>query len=335
MKLCKLILAGALLMTASATASAQTVNLRTTIPANSMFFMPLFVADSLGYFADNGIAMETVITNGDGPDVDALISGSVDFTISTPNRLLTAYQQGKPLLAVMSVMDRMGIQCFMNKDVAGQVKLDDAKTPEEKFATLKGQTIAGTRPGAFTYLLAVDYLKRAGLVPQQDAQIIGIGAGPAMIAAVENGQAAMGCFGSPIVESAVARGKAVWFIKNTAGEDSKYNDFLFQMVYVRPEYAQENPEVVRSYVAALLKANQWIAQASTQDLLVEVKKRFEAVPDDTLTEAIENMRGAYSQTGMISQQSFDAAAQFLRDTDMLEGEVPWDAVSDNQYLPAN
>jgi NitT/TauT family transport system substrate-binding protein len=334
MKLRHWAVAAAALLATTTAGFAETA-VRTTIPANSMFYLPLFVAESQGFFAENDLSVETIITNGDGPDVDALISGSVEFTLSTPNRLLTAYQQGKPLLAVMSIMDRMGIQCFMNKDVAEQIGLDQATTPEEKFALLKGQVIAGTRPGAFTYLLAVDYLKRAGLVPQEDAQIIGVGTGPAMIASVENGDSAMGCFGSPIVENAVSRGKSVWFVNNTAGDDAYYNDFLFVLTYVRPDYAEQNPDTVKAFVASLLKANQWIANAADEDLLAEVRARFEGVPDEVLREAMANMRGAYSQTGQITEASVSAAAKFLRDTDMLEGDVPWDAVSDNSYLPAN
>jgi NitT/TauT family transport system substrate-binding protein len=314
-------------------ANAQTVNLRVTIPANSLFFLPLFAAVEQGFFKSEGIEMETVITQGDGPDVDALIAGSAQFTISTPNRLLTAYQQGKPLLAVMAVMDRMGIQCFMNKEASERVGLAEAKTPEQKFAKLKGLTIAGTRPGAFTYLIAVDYLKRAGLEPQKDAKIIGVGAGPAMIAAVENGQVDLGCFGSPIIESAVSRGKSVWFINNTAGEDKSYNEFLFQILYVRPEYAKENPQLVRKVVAALLKGNNWIATAGKEELLAFVKKRFGAIDDVTLAQSIENVRPAFSKDGKITEPAFAAATKFLRDTDMLTGNVPWNAVTDNSYLP--
>lgn len=327
-----MILAG-LLSLLIGSASAQEVKVRTTIPVNSFFFLPLFVANDNGIFKENGLDVEVVVTQGDGPDVDALIAGSVEFTVSTPNRLLTAYQQGRPLLAVMSVMNRMGIACFMNKDVAARINLAKAKTPEEKFALLKGLTIAGTRPGAFTYLIAVDYLKRAKLVPQTDAKIIGVGAGPAMIAAVENGQADMGCFGSPIIETAVKRGKSVWFVNNTRGEDKTYSEFLFQLLYVRPEYAKKNPEVVRKMVASLLRANQWIAKATSAELLPILKKRFGAVDDATLIEALENVRPAFTQDGVITQKSVEAAVAFLNATDMLKGNVPWQAVTDGSFLP--
>ncbi|MGC1780120.1 MAG: ABC transporter substrate-binding protein [Xanthobacteraceae bacterium] len=322
----------AALLTATG-ARADATKVRVAIPVNALFFMPLFVAADEGIFKAHDLDVEIISTNGDGPDIDALIADSVQFAVSTPNRLLTAYQQGKPLLAVMNVVDRMGIACFMNKAVATRVGLEDAKTLVDKFKKLKGLTIAATRPGAFTYLLAVDYLKRAGLIPQKDAKIISVGGGPAMIAAVENDEADMGCFGSPIIELAVKRGKSVWFVNNTRGEDPQYNEFLFELLYVRPDYAKQNPDLVRKMAASLLEANRWIAHATQEQLLAVAKKRFAAVDDATLWTAIENVRPAYSQTGVITENAVQAAVDFLKATDMLSGDIPWTAVSDNSFLP--
>ncbi len=79
--------------------AAQTLKpLRVTIPVIGMNFMPLFVAADKGMFAKEGFEVEIISTSGDGPDVDALIAGSVQFTISTPNRLLTSYEQGSHFL---------------------------------------------------------------------------------------------------------------------------------------------------------------------------------------------------------------------------------------------
>src|SRR5262252_9888611 len=86
----------------AAPGATQTLKpLRVTIPVIGMNFLPLFVAADKGLFAKEGFEVEIISTSGDGPDVDALIAGSVQFTVSTPNRLLTSYEQGKPLLAIM------------------------------------------------------------------------------------------------------------------------------------------------------------------------------------------------------------------------------------------
>ena len=314
-------------------ATAADLPLRTTIPANALFFLPLFVATDLGYFHDAGIAMETVTTQGDGPDIDALIAGSVEFTISTPNRLFTTFQQSKPLLGVMQVMDRMGIQCFMNKGVAERVGLRPTTPLLDRLTKLKGLTIAGTRPGAFTYLLAIDYLKRAHLTPQEDAKVIGIGTAPGMIAAVENGQADVGCFGSPVIETAVSRGKSVAFINNTQGEDGKFKNFLFEMVYVRPDYAEAHADIVRKVLGVLVRATKWMASSSDAEVEKLAAPHFSGLSPEILQESIASVRPAFPANPAITEDGYNAAEAFLRDTDAMTGSVPFTKVVDNKFLP--
>ena len=142
------------LMAAGGDALAQAKplqKLRMTIPVPALVFYPIYVAQDKGFFADEGIEMEVMSTQGDGPDVDALIAGSVQFTASTPNRLLTAYEQGKPLKAVMSMSNKIGIHCFMNKESAEKAGIKEGMSFNEKIKRLKGLTLGGTRPGAMSY----------------------------------------------------------------------------------------------------------------------------------------------------------------------------------------
>lgn len=201
-----------------------------------MSFLPLFVAADEGMFAKEGIEVEIISTSGDGPDVDALISGSVQFTISTPNRLLESYEQGKPLLAIMNIANRNAIDCVIRQSIAEKLGVSESSPFEKKLEALKGLKTAGTRVGAFTYLVLVDYAKRAHLVPQQDLQILSVGAG--MIAALESGAIDVGCNISPTTDLMVARGKAVTLMYNSLGRDPAYDDFLFELLYVRPDYAR-------------------------------------------------------------------------------------------------
>jgi ABC-type nitrate/sulfonate/bicarbonate transport system substrate-binding protein len=73
-----------------------------------MNFLPLFVTADKGLFAKEGMESRSFPRS-----AMALIrrtdSGSVQFTISTPNRLLTSYEQGKPLLAIMNMTNRNAI----------------------------------------------------------------------------------------------------------------------------------------------------------------------------------------------------------------------------------
>ena len=67
--------------------------------------MPLFVAAEKGMFAKVEFEVETISTSATVPTLTP-IAGSVQFTIETPNRRLTSYEQGKPLLAIMNMANQ-------------------------------------------------------------------------------------------------------------------------------------------------------------------------------------------------------------------------------------
>lgn len=314
--------------------SAQSLKpLRVTIPVIGMNFLPLFVAADKGLFAKEGFEVEIISTSGDGPDVDALIAGSVQFTVSTPNRLLTSYEQGKPLLAIMNMANRNAIDCVINKEVAARIAITENTPLEQKLKALKGLKVAGTRPGAFTYLVLVDYAKRAGLVPQQDLQILGVGGGPGMIAALENGQIDVACNTSPTTDLMVKRGKAIMFTHNSIGKDPAYDDFLFELLYVRPDYAKANSDTVRAFSRALLAAIADIRDTPGKDQLPLLRKRFPGVDDEMLVQTFENLKPIFRRDGKVTPESLAKATKFLIDSGAIKTGAPWDAIASYDYLP--
>jgi len=314
--------------------AAQTLKpLRVTIPVVGMNFLPLFVAADNGMFAKEGFEVEIIPTSGDGPDVDALIAGSVQFTISTPNRLLTSFEQGKPLLAIMNMANRNAIDCVMNKKTAAELGITEATPLDQKLKALKHLKVAGTRAGAFTYLVLVDYAKRAGLVPQQDLQILGVGGGPGMIAALENGQVDVACNTSPTTDLMVKRGNAIMFTYNSLGKDPAYDDFLFELLYVRPDYAKANPEVVRAFCRALLAAIAYIRDTPAKDQLPLLRKRFSGIEDDMLVAVLENLKPIFRRDGKVTPESLEKAEKFMLDTGAIKTSAPWKEIATYDYLP--
>jgi sulfonate transport system substrate-binding protein len=307
--------------------------LRVTIPVIGMNFLPLFVAADKGMFAKEGFEVEIISTSGDGPDVDALIAGSVQFTISTPNRLLTSFEQGKPLLAIMNMANRNAIDCVISKDAAAKAGITENTPLEQKLKALKGLKLAGTRPGAFTYLVLVDYAKRAGLIPQQDVQILGVGGGPSMIAALENGAIDVACNTSPTTDLMVKRGKAMMFTYNSLGKDPAYEDFLFELLYVRPDYAKQNPEIVRSFCRALLAAIADIRDRPATDQLPLLQKRFSGVEDEMLIQVLETLKPMFRRDGKVTPASLDKAIKFMLDTGAIKTTAPWDQIATYDFLP--
>jgi ABC-type nitrate/sulfonate/bicarbonate transport system substrate-binding protein len=228
----------------------------------------------------------------------------------------------------------MSIDCFMNKEIAQKQGIDENTPFQKKLEAMKGQTVAGTRPGAFTYLLLLDYAKRAGLAPQKDLKVIGVGGPNSMLPAVENGQVAVACIGSPTVELAVERGKAIQFSRNLAGQDPEYNDFLFQHIYVRPEYAKERPETVKRFIRGLLAAVNYLVDSPIETYLPALKKHYSGLSDQMLTDIFKMTRATFKGDGITTEESYRKVAEFLKGTGAITKVAPFNELVTNDYLPS-
>jgi ABC-type nitrate/sulfonate/bicarbonate transport system substrate-binding protein len=312
---------------------ADLIPIKVTTPTASAVFIPLYDAQKNGDFAKVGLDVQAISTNGDGPDVDALIAGSAQFTISTPNRLFMAFERGKRLLAVASMANRMNIDCAMNKAVAERLGITPATPLDARLKLMKGLTVAGTRPGAFTYLLLQAYGKRAGLVPQKDFRLIGVGGPASMLPALENGQIAVGCTGSPFPELAVARGKGIIFADNSGGTDPDFTNFLYEMVYVLPDYAKAHPQIVRNFLKVLFASVRHFLDAKPATLLPEIRAYYPGLSDPVLLQIIAKTKESYNRSGVISAASVAKAGTFLVTSGAIKHAASFADVADNQYLP--
>lgn len=82
-----------------------------TIPVIALSMTPVYLAKAKGFFVEEGLDVEVIPTSGGGPDIRALIAGDVDFSFTTGDQVIVAHQEGKPLLMVMSGLNKVFIPC--------------------------------------------------------------------------------------------------------------------------------------------------------------------------------------------------------------------------------
>ena len=94
-------------------------------------------------------------------------------------------------------------------------------------------------------------------------------------------------------------------------EDSLFPKPLFELVYVRADYAEENPETVRGVLRALVAANEWIMQATPEEhLLGWPSPLFPELEDAVLLEAIETVKAGITVDGCISDATGRQSRRF-------------------------
>ncbi len=306
---------------------------RITQPADSLSYMPIYVGRARDMFKAAGIDLELVITRGDGPDVQALMAREVQFVATPPHHLYTLHLQGRQLLGVCGILGRCGINLVISKQAAAERRISADSPIEAKLGALRGLTIGASAPGSLTFNIAQYYILRAGLDPQRDARVVASGTGPAAIAAMRNNIVNAYSFSSPLTDQMVETGIADWLINNTRGQDPALREFLHAVIYVRPDYARENADLVRRMVRVIVESSAWIRANPVEQVASTIRPFFSRLDEAVFFSALGNVREAVVPDGKMSPAGSDAYQEVLIRTGHLRQRVPFEAVFDTSFLP--
>ncbi len=303
-----------------------------TMPVVALSMTPVYLAKANGYFAEEGLDIEMITTNGGGPDIKALIAGEVDFTFTTGDLVIVADQEGKRLVMVMAGLRRLIINWAMHKDVARAKGITETTPLAEKRKALKGLTVGVTQAGALTAHLADFVIRKGGYVPQQDVKVIPIGSGPSWLAALENHKVDVALTATPVPETAIAQGYAIMFINNAKGEDPSIPEFLMETLVTRPEVIEKNPDLVRRMVRALAKANKWALSNSPERVAEALKPFLGNTPPEVLLNGVKSTLPTLSPDGRTSLRSVAFTQDVLEQAGLLKKRVPFSEIASNEFM---
>lgn len=303
-----------------------------TVPAAAVTFASLYHAKAAGYFADDGLDVEIVTVAGGG-SLQALIARDAQFCVTPGTYQMQAYEKGQSLLATATILNRNAINVVMHKDVARDKGITEKSPLGEKIKALKGLKLSGVAVGSFSYQVLLYYLIKGGIDPQKDVELIGIGAGPPMVLALEQRKIDAFATGTPIPDAAVARGFGLMIVDNAAGEDPDFTEFMMNSVIVHPDYARQNSAVVRKVVRALVKANGWLLDHSAEEAVPSMKPFLGRLDDKVILEGVKKTRPGIPRDGRITERAVALTEEFMAKIGALKSRIPYDKLVTNDFLP--
>ena len=228
--------------------------LRINEVTHSVFYAPLYLADALGYFKEEGFEIE--LTNGGGADktMAAVLAGEADIGFCGPEAVVYTYTGGTSDAPM----------------VFGQMTKRDGsflvgRTEEKNFDwnNLSGKTVIAGRPGGVPFMTFEYVLKTAGvsanLVKNIDFNMT--------TAAFEGGTGDYCTMFEPAASSYVAAGKG--YIVAAVGEAA--GEIPYTCFMAKQSYIDENGDKVRGLLRAVTKATKYINEhdsATVANLLV-------------------------------------------------------------------
>ena len=306
-----------------------------TVTQNSpeaVAFLPIYIARYNHYFEDEGFRVNLLVTNGGGPDIAALMSGQAQFSAGGPINQLALFQQGRRTLSVASFFDRLIANLVISKEIYNAKNLGSLPV-DERIKALKGLRISVTRLGSLTDMVARAYLRRAGLDSQKDAMIIATTSGSPQVAALVQKQVDAVVATTPAAEEMVTKGAGVMLVNNTRGEDPFFVPFTEQTILVMPDWAQQNPELVRSFVRSILKAEAWAHEHSPEEAAKIMQSFVPTLNVQALTDQVALIKDGIPTSSCMSQKGVEANFKLFEAAGQLTKPMRWTDIATNEYLP--
>ncbi len=235
-----------------------------------LLYLPLYVANARGYFAEQGLSVTLVSTGGDEKTFAAVASGSAQYGIADPVFTAVAREHGgggKVIASLVNGVPFWGIT--YQKDAAAIVG------PEQ----LRGKRIAVYTAPSTNYAVMADTLRQNQV---QKATLVQ-GAFGTLVALLKADRADIAMELEPTVSIAVADGASVVY-----SLPSRITEFAFTGVMTSDEYLAKNPKQAQGVVNALAKAVESIRNDPASALAV-AKAEFPEVTEAVLRSALARL----------------------------------------------
>lgn len=271
---------------------------------SALYYLPLTVAEKKGFFEEEGINVEILDFKGGSKSLQALMGGSVDMVTGAYEHTIRMQAKGQDLVAVVELGRFPGIVVGVREDLAD--KVNSAKD-------LKGLKIGVTAPGSSTNNVVNFALAKAGLSPR-DVSIIGVGAGSTAVAAMVNGEIDAISNIDPAI-SMIDRKVGLKPIVDTRTEKDTVallgHPAPAAVLYMKPSFAEENPETVQRMVNAFAKTLKWIDGATAEEVAAVMPEEYYLGDKEMYVQAVRDSLDSYSRTGKITEDGMEGAKALL------------------------
>lgn len=287
---------------------------------HSIFYAPQYVAIALGFFEEQGIAVE--LSNGQGADavMAAVLSGNIDVGFAGPEASIYVYNEGKEdHTQVFAQVTRRDGSLLIGRE------------PEENFAweNLRGKTVLPGRKGGVPYMALEHVLRNNGLDPATDVVLDNSVQFSMMTAAFTGGTGDYVTAFEPTASMLQQQGKG--YIVASVGQAA--GDIPYTAYFAKKSYLAENEDLIQRFTNALYKGQQWVATHTAEEIAQVVADSFPDTSLELLTRSVESYQAidAWNTEPFMSEESFNRLQTVMTEAGELTKTADYDQVVNNTF----
>jgi len=281
--------------------------IRFGLPSLALSYMPMYIADEQGIFAEHGLRAEFMIMETTIAPA-AMDRGEADFAGSGTSAVDYALQGGD-VRVFMRLYDASPWTMISRADI-------------QSGADLRGKTVASS--ASTPRLFAIEGVRRLGLVPNDDVSFLETGGTSASFTALLSGQIGAAVVTPPFDSKAKSQGfRELLFLGN-----------LLDLPYVELPTSKANldkrPDVVKDTIRSVFEAMRWWRERP-QDTIDSIATKFDVSPSEA-KDAYETFTRIMTVTGDVEERSIRTYIQIASQVNGARPDVPIDTLVDTRLL---
>ena len=276
-------------------------------------FAPLDIGMQKGFFAKNGIEIESIGFAGDARMQQAAAAGSIDILLGS-GPAMAFIVKGAPIKAVAAMAGPPLLLAIV-------VRPDGPRTA----ADLKGKRIGVSTAGSLTYWLVSETSRRQGWGPN-GIDIKPMGAMPGQLAAIKRGD---------LDGSIMDIGNA--FQLEKAGEGrillrfTDLKDFHIHVIFATDKIIADKPEAVRGFLKGWFETIAFMRRNKAET--VKIAKEVTAKDEDITSRSYDELMAMFSDDGRFDAKALAVLSKSLVELKILTAEPDMSKLYTEAFLP--
>lgn len=299
--------------------SGDTVKVRIGEVTRSLFYAPQYVALSQGYFKEAGLDVELQTTAGGDKTMTALLSGGIDVALVGPETSIYVYQQGADDAVINFAQVTQTDGTFLVSRSGKELDWND----------LKGSTFLGQRKGGMPQMAGEFALKKKGIDPHKDLNLIQNIDFANITAAYASGTGDYVQLFEPQASMMEQEGKG----KVVASFGVESGKLPYTAYMSKKSYIGGNKDTIQKFTNALQKAQKWVQEHSAEDIADAVGSYFPNTDKSIIVSSIDRYKqqGSYAENPVIDEAEWNNLLDVMTAAGELKQRTEHKALVDNSF----
>ena len=292
---------------------------------HSVFYAPQYVADSLGFFEEEGLEVTFVNANGADKTMSALLSGDAQIGLMGSEASIYVYNEGQKNYAINFAQ-------LTQKDGSFLVGREEIK--DFDISMLEGSEILGGRLAGMPEMVLEYILKNAGLDvgindSTKDVNVRTDVQFAAMAGAFTSGEGDYVSLFEPTASNLVKENEG--YIIASLGELS--GNIPYTSYSALKDYMSENSETIQKFTNAIYKAQVWVYEHTDEEVADAIHEYFSETSKSDLAVAVGNYRSieAWAKDPTLTEDSLNKLMDIVELAGQLDKRAPYDKIVTAEY----